>query len=300
MRYILLVLAMLIGANGPTQASDCDLSKFTKPMPPVAAAFAGTLIPGLSFKLTELFFEKLDADENGKLTLEEVRIADNKRWAGQLKMAACFIKMDRNADGKATRAEVDQWLTGALMASLIFAQSAKGHKSTEESVKPPKNTAKKQPPKAVKKPPARKDPLDSVFKTVGKLKQSQQSDRDRTAARTPAGVKTAARGLRLTLSEIQAVRRQIQPCWNFPAGAQNAGALRVRITIWLNRDGSVRDAKILDGADTSRNAKLRTAAAAGLRAINDPSCSPLKLPPEKFDQWKVLTIDFDPSKLSSE
>lgn len=158
----------------------------------------------------------------------------------------------------------------------------------------------KQPPKAVKKPPARKDPLDSVFKTVGKLKKSQQSDRDRTAARTPAGVKTAARSLRLTLSEIQAVRRQIQPCWNFPAGAQNAGALRVRITIWLNRDGSVRDAKILDGADFSGNAKLRAAADAGIRAVRNPRCSPLKLPPEKFDQWKVLTIDFDPSKLSSE
>lgn len=164
--------------------------------------------------------------------------------------------------------------------------------------RPEKNA--KQPPKAVKKPPARKDPLDSVFKTVGKLKKSQQSDRDRTAARTPAGVKTAARSLRLTLSEIQAVRRQIQPCWNFPAGAQNAGALRVRITIWLNRDGSVRDARILDGADFSGNAKLRAAADAGIRAVRNPRCSPLKLPPEKFDQWKVLTIDFDPSKLSSE
>ena len=139
-----------------------------------------------------------------------------------------------------------------------------------------------------------------MFKTVGKLKKSQQSDRDRTAARTPAGVKTAARSLRLTLSEIQAVRRQIQPCWNFPAGAQNAGALRVRITIWLNRDGSVRDARILDGADFSGNAKLRAAADAGIRAVRNPRCSPLKLPPEKFDQWKVLTIDFDPSKLSSE
>ncbi|MYI50451.1 MAG: hypothetical protein F4114_15370 [Rhodospirillaceae bacterium] len=157
----------------------------------------------------------------------------------------------------------------------------------------------KQPPKAVKKPPARKDPLDSVFKTVGKLKQSQQSDRDRTAGRTPAGVKTAARSLRLTLSEIQAIRRQLQPCWHFPVDAQDAGSLRVRITIWLNRDGSVRDAKILDGADTSRNAKLRAAADAGIRAVNNPRCSPLKLPPEKFDQWKVLTIDFDPSKLKS-
>lgn len=157
----------------------------------------------------------------------------------------------------------------------------------------------KPPRKAVKKPPAKEDPLDSVFKTVGKLKKSAQSDRDRTSARTPEGVKTAARSLPMTLSEIEAVRRQIRPCWNFPAGAQDAGSLRVLIRIWLNRDGSVRDAKVLDQARLAGNAKLRASADAGLRAVNNPRCSPLRLPPEKFDQWKVLTIDFDPSKLKS-
>ena len=157
---------------------------------------------------------------------------------------------------------------------------------------PPKKTSKKQ--------PARTDPLDSVFKTVGKLKKSvAQSDRDRTAARTPEGVKAAARSLPMTLSEIEAVRRQIQPCWNFPAGARDAGSLRVLIRIWLNRDGSVRDAKVLDQGRLAGNSKLRAAADAGLRAVNNPRCSPLRLPPEKFDRWKVLTIDFDPSKLKS-
>jgi len=161
-----------------------------------------------------------------------------------------------------------------------------------KKAKPPKKTAKKQ--------PARNDPLDSVFKTVGKLKKSvAQSDRDRTAARTPEGVKAAARSLPMTLSEIEAVRRQIQPCWNFPAGAQDAGSLRVLIRIWLNRDGSVRDAKVLDQGRLAGNSKLRAAADAGLRAVNNPRCSPLRLPPEKFDRWKVLTIDFDPSKLKS-
>ncbi|MDE0717011.1 MAG: hypothetical protein OXH64_03625 [Rhodospirillaceae bacterium] len=165
----------------------------------------------------------------------------------------------------------------------------------------PRPAKKATPPKkTVKKQLARTDPLDSVFKTVGKLKKSvAQSDRDRTAARTPEGVSAAARSLPMTLSEIEAVRRQIQPCWNFPAGAQDAGSLRVLIRIWLNRDGSVRDAKVLDQGRLAGNSKLRAAADAGLRAVNNPRCSPLRLPPEKFDRWKVLTIDFDPSKLKS-
>ena len=164
--------------------------------------------------------------------------------------------------------------------------------------KPRPKTAAKKPRKTVKKRPAKEDPLDSVFKTVGKLKKTaEQSDRDRIAARTTAGVKTSARSRPMTLSEIEAVRRQIQPCWNFPVGTRDAGSLRVLIRIWLNRDGSVRDAKVLDPERIDSDSKLRAAAEAGLRAVNNPRCSPLRLPPEKYDQWKVLTIDFDPSKL---
>ena len=166
--------------------------------------------------------------------------------------------------------------------------------------KPRPKTAAKKPRKTVKKRPAKEDPLDSVFKTVGKLKKTaEQSDRDRIAAKTTAGVKTSARSRPLTLSEIEAVRRQIQPCWNFPVGTRDAGSLRVLIRIWLNRDGSVRDAKVLDPERIDSDSKLRAAAEAGLRAVNNPRCSRLRLPPEKYDQWKVLTIDFDPSKLTT-
>ncbi len=166
------------------------------------------------------------------------------------------------------------------------------------AVKPRPKKAAKKPRKTVKKRPDKENPLDSVFKAVGKLKiTAERSDRERTAARTRTGVETAARSQPMTLSEIEAIRRQIQPCWNFPAGAQDAGSLRVMIRIWLNRDGSVRDAKALDRARIAGDSKLRAAAEAGLRAVNNPRCSPLRLPPEKYDQWKVLTIDFDPSKL---
>ena len=163
----------------------------------------------------------------------------------------------------------------------------------------PKNAAKK-PRKTVKKRPAKENPLDSVFKTVGKLKKTaEQSDRERTAARTRTGVETAARSLPMTLSEIEAIRRQIQPCWNFPAGAQDAGSLRVLIRIRLNRDGSVLgEPKVLDQNRFAGDHRFRAAAEAGIRAVKNPRCSPLRLPQEKFDQWKVLTIDFDPSKLN--
>jgi hypothetical protein len=31
--------------------------------------------------------------------------------------------------------------------------------------------------------------------------------------------------------------------------------------------------------------------------VLNPQCSPLKLPPEKFDQWKTLELTFNPKDL---
>jgi hypothetical protein len=41
----------------------------------------------------------------------------------------------------------------------------------------------------------------------------------------------------------------------------------------------------------------RSAAESALRAVLNPQCSPLKLPPEKFDQWKTLELTFNPKDL---
>jgi len=158
----------------------------------------------------------------------------------------------------------------------------------------------KRPPKTqVAEKPKPKNALDSVFKSVRKMKQAarRESDRDRTAAQKPKGEKSATRSLPMSLSEIDAVRQQIKPCWNFPTGARNADSLRVLIKVWLNRDGTVRRAQVMDRARMSSDPYFRAAAEAGRRAVENPRCNPLKLPADKYDRWKVLIIDFDPSKL---
>ncbi|MCY4191179.1 MAG: cell envelope integrity protein TolA [Rhodospirillaceae bacterium] len=143
--------------------------------------------------------------------------------------------------------------------------------------------------------------LASVLKSVGQMKQTarRESDKNRTAARKPKGQKSATRSRPMTLSEIDAVRQQIKPCWNFPTGARNAEALRVLIRVWLNRDGTVNKTQVLDRDRMSSDDYFRAAAEAGRRAIENPRCSPLQLPMDKYDQWKFLEIDFDPSKLST-
>ena len=180
-------------------------------------------------------------------------------------------------------------------------------KPKQVAQKPPDKKAPKAKPKPKRKSvtaqrkrrPEKRNALDSVFKSVKKFKRTarEESNRDRTSERKPTGTKSATRSRPMTLSEIDAVRHQIKPCWRFPVGAKNAEALRVLIKLWMNRDGTVRRAQVMDRARMTSDSHFRAAAEAGRRAVMNPACNPLRLPAAKYDRWKVLIIDFDPSKL---
>jgi hypothetical protein len=102
---------------------------------------------------------------------------------------------------------------------------------------------------------------------------------------------------RLTMSELDAFKHQIEPCWNIPAGAKFAEDLAVEVRVTMNRDMTVQSASILNQARYNRDSHFRAAADAALRALRNPRCSPLKLPPDKYDQWKTIVVRFDPSEM---
>ncbi|MDH5557448.1 MAG: TonB C-terminal domain-containing protein [Alphaproteobacteria bacterium] len=104
-------------------------------------------------------------------------------------------------------------------------------------------------------------------------------------------------GTRLTVSEKDALRRQIEQCWNVPIGARNPEELVVEIKILVNRDRTVRDAVIVDYARVAADKFFRTMAESARRAVKNPKCSPLKLPPDKYNEWREITMTFDPSKM---
>lgn len=187
--------------------------------------------------------------------------------------------------------------------------------ATRPRVRPktPRRVARE--PEPVKKKPETKKPekrvatkkrgdvksMDSVFKTVNELKQkTRDTDKtEQTARPKPVGRETAKKSAPLTISEIDAIRQQIQPCWYFPAGARNPERLRVAIRLRLRPDGSLISAEVKDRARMASDSYYRAAAEAALRAVRNPQCSPLRLPPAKYDQWKALTVEFDPAKLGA-
>lgn len=103
-------------------------------------------------------------------------------------------------------------------------------------------------------------------------------------------------GAQLTTSEIDLVKQQIEACWNAPAGARDAGNLTPEYRVYMNPDGTVRDAQLLN-RDRLSDPFFQAAADSAYRALRNPSCQPLKLPPEKYNQWQTFTITFDPKDL---
>lgn len=104
---------------------------------------------------------------------------------------------------------------------------------------------------------------------------------------------------RLSASEVDAIvialNRQFANCWNLMAGARNAEDITVSIKLVVNPNRTVQSARIADQFRYNQDSFYRAAADTALRAIRHPNCETLDLPPDKYDLWKNLTFNFNPS-----
>jgi len=155
-----------------------------------------------------------------------------------------------------------------------------------------------EPPKAKPKAPPDTS-VESILKSVEKIKPRSEPDPAdkmvkelaRATPRTPPSLDN-----RMTISEIDAVKRQIERCWNVPAGAKDAKDLIVEIHVTLNPDGSVRgEPTIADQSRLSSDSFFRAAAESARRAIL--LCQPFKLPPEKYSTWQDMDLRFNPKDI---
>jgi len=101
-------------------------------------------------------------------------------------------------------------------------------------------------------------------------------------------------GAKLTQSEMDALRGQIQRCWNVPAGAADAQNLRVSIQVRLDPSGAIEGAPQIVSGGGSAGIE-RAAAESARRAILQ--CAPYNLPVEKYEAWADVIVNFDPSEM---
>ena len=198
----------------------------------------------------------------------------------------------------------------------------------------PEPKAKPKPKKEVKKPepktpvrlgkakPQRKppppDPLAGVLKTLERLKDQPPPEKDeKKKAKAPEKKKDdfqtqIAKALsrrptahdpnrRISITErdalISAIRDQVTKCWSLPAGAKGAEDMIIEIKVAVNPDGRVKTASITNSGRMSTDPFFRAMAESALRAVKNPRCSPFKVPVERYDVWKDLTLVFNPKEM---
>jgi hypothetical protein len=97
---------------------------------------------------------------------------------------------------------------------------------------------------------------------------------------------------RLTLSELDALRRQIARCWTLPVGIEGLQNMVVQLRIQVGPDRSVQQVTIQDRARLERDASFRAVAESAKRAVD--RCSPLDLPVDKYALWRDIMMSFHP------
>ena len=173
----------------------------------------------------------------------------------------------------------------------------------------PAPKAKPKPPTPPKKEPEKKAPekkpekkkvnaFDSVLKNLEEIEKTvPDAVKDDKSDSSISEQQIGEIGETITISELDAIRRQLTQCWHPPAGAKGAQDMPViPVRLFLNIDGTVREAR-LTGTGQMSDAFYRAVAESALRAVKDPQCNPLKLPPEKYEQWKEMIINFNPKDL---
>jgi len=177
-------------------------------------------------------------------------------------------------------------------------------KPPEFSSKKPKKSEANLNEKVVKKPSDKKNEkkrMESILKSIEKIKsqavskvEEKKDNEKEKIDDQKEEVKNVSLGEKLTISEKDAIRRQFYKCWIVPAGAKNLKDLVVSIKIKLDRDGNVISSKLMNKKNS--DPFFRTASESALRAINPPECQKLKVPKKKYETWKALILEFDPSK----
>lgn len=108
----------------------------------------------------------------------------------------------------------------------------------------------------------------------------------------PGGYDVVKDKAKLDPQIITAFRKHLKSCSVAPAGLEPSGDVHVVIRVALRRDGRLSGPPALVEAKASAQGPILMKAA--IKALQD--CQPYTmLPADKYDEWKVLDLDFSPA-----
>ena len=183
-----------------------------------------------------------------------------------------------------------------------------------EKKKKPEKPKEDKPPEKVKepvkekpqdKPSEKKDDtkqdFDQLLKNLTPAKDDNKPAPDSTTSPdAKPNSSTGSKGIvsdKLTISQEDALRRQIEQCWNIPTGGRDVENMIVDVKIDVNPDRTVKNVILIDQARANSDPFFRSLAESAMRAVRQARCSPLELPPDQYETWKTITFRFNPKEM---
>lgn len=183
-------------------------------------------------------------------------------------------------------------------------------KKPEPAAVPPPDAQKlevpKEEPKPPEPPPPQPQPQENNQEAFDSLLRNLQESAPAQPAEAPVVEELEEPPLPspigdfskdMLVSELDALRQQLSQCWSIQAGARYAENLVVEIRLTINRDRTVQNAVIQDRWRYNQDPAFRAAADSAVRAVLSPMCTPLRLPPEKYEGWRDIIVSFDPKDM---
>ena len=151
---------------------------------------------------------------------------------------------------------------------------------------------KPKPPRRKPKKPERKFNPNQIAALLNKAPDAAVEPEREAAAASTDGVPEGI-DMKLTMSELDALRVQISQCWSPPIGVENAQNLQIRLKLKLKRDGTLAGPPVL--INSSSDPLFEVAAESAIRAVI--RCQSYSLPPEKYETWRDVHVTFDPREM---
>ena len=130
---------------------------------------------------------------------------------------------------------------------------------------------------------------------IKKESDNQKEEKKDVIAKEVLNDEVVDESAELSISEIDLVLQQLSRCFISPAGAEINKSMFVRISAKIQRNRRVfeNSIRIVDTNILKSSSVYGPITESAMRTLLNPDCIPLKLPEEKYELWKNLTMKFD-------
>jgi hypothetical protein len=137
-----------------------------------------------------------------------------------------------------------------------------------------------------------------VLNTLERLRAQQQQEAPRTRPASPPPQEARGGGApqgagQLTAGERAAVGERIGDCWSVDAGMLGLQQIQVTLVAVVDQRGVIRDVRPGPGG-VPGDPRARSVYEAARRALLNPACSPLPVPPERLAASNSFEFRFTP------